>query len=174
MPSPQSKRYCFSTTLTPGHVLSLKNFEASRCKYLVYNQRDASSTIEGFFTLKEKLSATGVRKGLHLVTPLLLEAAKGSSIDIAASYKDGDFVEFGEPPHPGKRTDLHPDVHRVAHSLKPRPTMHQYPTVNEYMEALERQVLQPPCSNLWPSKRKDASSLNSRVKKRKEKDASHN
>ena len=150
MPSPQSKRYCFSTTQTPGHVASLKKFEASHCKYLVYNQ-DAS-TIEGFFTLKEKLSATGVRKALHLVPLPFLEAAKGSSKDIAASYKDGDSVEFGEPPRPGKRTDLYPDVRGVARFSKPTtPDMRQYPTVNEYMEALnQRRDLQPSCTNLPP------------------------
>jgi hypothetical protein len=188
MPSPQSKRYRFSITHSPGHVASIKKFEASHCKYLIYSQRDqrddgewsqmrrigcpcpdgsgctcceTGPTIEGFFTLKEKLSVTGVRKALwfnnnHRLHRLFLEAAKGSSKDLAASYKEGDYVEFGEPPRQGERTDLRPDIHGVAHVVKPtiHLDMRQYPTIHEYNEAIERARIQPTCGKFQRKRRK--------------------
>jgi hypothetical protein len=137
MPCHQSNRYCFTINQNkPIDTIVLERFHAEHCKYLIHLQED--NQIQGFFTLKKKTSITGVTKALlhnrHHHVEMHLSAAKAPSLQIANSYRrdSGNWVEFGSPPYPGKRSDL---------DLNPR----DFATVNEYMAALnKRQRLQPP------------------------------
>jgi len=108
MRSPQSKRFCFTWNNPPSDcALFLENFSESHAAYLVYGKETGESGTphyQGFFTLKNKLSITALRK---LGFTAHLEPTRGTSLQ-AADYckKDGDFVEFGTPPTPGQRSDL--------------------------------------------------------------------
>lgn len=108
MPSPQSTRYCFTWNNPDNGVKpALEKFSELYCKYLVYGNEvgeNGTPHLQGFMTLKKRYRITGLRK---LGLKCHLEVAKGTSIQ-ASDYckKDGDYVEFGTPPTPGKRTDL--------------------------------------------------------------------
>lgn len=107
-PTKQSTRYCFTwNNPDNGTVPFLEAFSTTNCKYLVYGN-EVSSTgtphLQGFFTLPKQLSIVALKRhGMQCH----LEATKGTSLQ-ASEYckKDGDFVEFGTPPRPGKRTDI--------------------------------------------------------------------
>lgn len=102
MPCPQSRRYVFTVDNCPNAVGSLDRFQNEHCMYLIY-RRDKLS-LHGFFTLKRKLSVTSVLKTLPVWMKFQLEPAKGTSKDLVEYYsKYGGYVEFGEPPYPGKR-----------------------------------------------------------------------
>jgi len=104
----QSIRYCFTWNNYVDNVYEiLWDFTQQYCSYMVYGKEVGDSGtphLQGFFTLKKKESIVGLRKkGMDCH----LEATKGTSVQ-AAEYckKDKDFVEFGTPPTPGKRTDI--------------------------------------------------------------------
>jgi hypothetical protein len=111
MPTPQSKRYSFVINNDQPIVATiLDRFQREYCMYLIY-RRDPES-LQGFFTLKRKLSATGVRRALERRTPTLDEWMKELHLGVlketseeAAEHckKDGNYIEFGETPYPGKR-----------------------------------------------------------------------
>jgi len=109
MPSLQSTRFCFTwNNPDDGVKPSLELFYETHCNYLVYgNEVGESGTphLQGFLTLKKKKSITGLKKLLG--SKPHLEVSKGTSLQ-ASDYckKDGDYVEFGTPPTPGKRSDL--------------------------------------------------------------------
>ena len=78
------------------------------CKYIVYGREVAPSSgqrhLQGFIVLNKSSRLSAVKKihpGAHW------EVMKGSHIQ-ASTYckKDGDFVERGTHPNPGKRTDI--------------------------------------------------------------------
>lgn len=103
-----SKRYCFTWNNYEDTVPNfLSSFAGTHCKYLVYGSEVGESGtphLQGFFTT-QKLNRIAALKKLGLLAHL--EPTKGTSLQ-AADYckKDGDYVEFGNPPTPGKRTDL--------------------------------------------------------------------
>jgi len=103
-----SRRYCFIWNNYDGEsIMALHLFWKNSCKYMVYGKEvgaEGTPHLQGFFTLKKLYRIAGLRKeGLSCH----LEPTKGTSLQ-AADYckKDGDYVEFGTPPTPGKRTDL--------------------------------------------------------------------
>lgn len=106
--SRQSCRFCFTwNNPNADHGAFLESFATAHCKYLVYGKEVGESGtphLQGFFTLQTKKSIVALRK---LGMECHLEPTKGTSVQ-ASDYckKDGDFVEFGIPPTPGKRTDL--------------------------------------------------------------------
>jgi Putative viral replication protein/RNA helicase len=108
--SKQAKRYVFTINNYDNDILELlAPFYENHCKYLVYGKEVGANLtphLQGFFTLKDKLTMKGVHKALGF-SALHLEPAKGTSLQ-ASDYckKDGDFIEFGTPPFQGKRTDL--------------------------------------------------------------------
>jgi hypothetical protein len=130
MPHPQSKkskRYCFIiNNASPTVETMLRSFKAKHCKYLVYCRFSEINHLQGFFTLEEKLSVTGVYAAMELSptddpnlpvkgwmqhryfrAQLYLEAAKAKSAHLVAIYKkNGNYIEFGTTPYPGKRNDL--------------------------------------------------------------------
>lgn len=100
-----SRRWCF--TLNNYTDDDVKYFMELECVYLIIG-KEISSTgtphLQGFVTFKMNKRLTGMKK-LHSGTHW--EAAKGNSVQ-AADYckKEGNFLEKGETPSPGKRTDL--------------------------------------------------------------------
>ena len=67
-PTKQSTRYCFTlNNYTDNDIELLRKFYANYCKYLVYGKEVGESGtphLQGFFTLKLKLSMAGVHKAL--------------------------------------------------------------------------------------------------------------
>lgn len=104
----QGKRFCFTWNNYDDKAQPfLEQFYTTHCKYLVYGKEVADTGtphLQGFFTLNQKKRITALRK---LGLACHLEGAKGTSLQ-ASDYckKEGDFVEFGEPPTPGQRNDL--------------------------------------------------------------------
>jgi len=109
MPAKQSLRFCFTWNNPDNGVKpSLEEFHKQHCKYLIYgNEVGESGTphLQGYLTLKKKTTIRGLKKLIG--SKPHLEIANGTSLE-ASEYckKEGDFVEFGTPPTPGKRTDL--------------------------------------------------------------------
>lgn len=164
MPCPQSKRYIFSFTTgqyAPMIVRLMDGFQKDYCMYLIY-RRD-SELLDGFFTLKKKLSVTGVCKGLFVKEPsnikktkavkgLHLEPAKGTSKSLTEYYsRDGEYVEFGETPYPGKRgvKGKKRSVRRVTKSPPtPRPFMPN-PNIEPYTREWYQQFPTHADLNAW-------------------------
>jgi hypothetical protein len=99
MPCPQSKRYCFTIPNKPTVAFSLKLFQAKHCKYSIDHQEreigpqfpiwdgEAYPTyLHGFFTMKKKLSVTGIHKATAL-NFTHLAAANGTSIQILRTIR---------------------------------------------------------------------------------------
>jgi hypothetical protein len=114
----QSTRYCFTISSEPGVEKLLKEFQDGYCRYLIYRLEYETSlpirrTLHGFFTMKKKLSISGIhaalRRKLHFTH---LAAATDTSLEIADRLKKNDnnahieIREYGNP-YPGERTDLH-------------------------------------------------------------------
>ncbi len=103
-----SSRYCFTwNNYNSDAIAAVEKFYEERCQYLIYGKEiSASGTphLQGFFTTKKSNRIPSLRKsGMQCH----LEVTKGTSIQaIAYCKKDEDFVEFGVPPTPGKRSDL--------------------------------------------------------------------
>lgn len=100
-----SKRWCFT----------INNYTGKDCEdvngwpflYLVYGKevgRSGTPHLQGFVTFKSKKRLSGVKK-LHGTAHW--EVTQGTSQQ-AADYckKEGDYVEFGSTPYPGRRSDL--------------------------------------------------------------------
>lgn len=104
-----SKRYCFTWNNPDNGALPLlESFALANCPYLIYGKEVGESGtphLQGFLTLKKTMRLAGLKKALTNAPHF--EAAKGTSLQ-ASDYckKEGDYVEFGIPPTPGKRTDL--------------------------------------------------------------------
>lgn len=103
---------------------------AVRCNYLIYGKEvGASGTphLQGFFTVAKKIGIKELRK---LGMECHLEATKGTSFQ-AMCYckKDGDFVEFGSVPTPGKRTDLESAVDLIQNGVSLHVLAESHPTV---------------------------------------------
>lgn len=104
----QSRRWCFTwNNYAPVAEDICKDF-SEQCNYLVYGKEEGDSGtphLQGFFTLKKQKRLAALKK---VFGPTVhFEIAKGTSLQ-ASEYckKDQDYVEFGTPPTPGKRTDL--------------------------------------------------------------------
>ena len=129
-PTKQSTRHCFTLNNYTDHDIELlRKFYADYCKYLVYGKEVGESGtphLQGFFTLKLKLSMVGVHKALG-TSAIALLAAKGSSAQASTYCKKGEQSheeweslkdsgpnyglnykgeEFGQVPFVGKRCDL--------------------------------------------------------------------
>ena len=129
-PTKQSTRHCFTlNNYTDNDVELLRCFYVECCKYLVCGKEVGESGtphLQGFFTLKLKLSMRGVHKALGTSSIALL-VASGTSFQAATYCKKGEQTkeewdslkesgpnyglnfqgeEFGQVPSPGKRTDL--------------------------------------------------------------------
>ncbi|CAB9516446.1 Replication-associated protein [Seminavis robusta] len=126
----QSTRYCFTlNNYTDNDIELLRDFYANYCKYLVYGKEvgeQGTPHLQGFFTLKTKLSMPAVHKALGTKSIALL-VASGTSFQAATYCKKGQQTkeewnslkdsgpnhglnfkgeEFGSIPSPGKRVDL--------------------------------------------------------------------
>jgi Putative viral replication protein len=116
MPCPQSKRYCFTIPNEPGVDIILKQFKDEHCQYLLYHlERETGPALpglthhclHGFFTMKKKISMTGIHRALRRKHFTHLATATQPSIEIAAYHKKNDnYTEYGTPSFPGERTDL--------------------------------------------------------------------
>lgn len=130
--SSQGKRFCFTwNNFDNGTKPLLEKFYEDHCQYLVFgNEISESGTphYQGFFTLKVKKRLAALKKILGS-TPHF-EVAKGTSIQ-ASDYckKDGDYVEFGTPPTPGKRTDLEAACDAIKDGASMHDVAESHPTV---------------------------------------------
>jgi len=103
----QSKRWCFTVhDWTPDDEELFQNLE---CTYIVYGRETGANGdtphLQGFLTFKQNKRLSALKK-VHATAHW--EAAKGNSLQ-ASDYckkEDSDFYERGDPPTPGKRTDL--------------------------------------------------------------------
>ena len=127
----QSTRCCFTLNNCGDHDIELlRKFYVEFCKCLVHGkevgEQCGTRHLQGFFTLKSKLSMVGVHKALGTKSIALLTAS-GTSAQAAAHCKKGeqpkeewkslkdagpncglnfDGEEFGEVPFAGKRCEL--------------------------------------------------------------------
>lgn len=177
----QTTRYCFTlNNYIDDDIELLRKFHADFCSYLVYGKEvGASGTphLQGFFTLKNKLSMVGVHKALGTKAIALL-VASGTSYHAALYCKKGDQShdewkelkeagpnygvnydgeEFGKIPSPGKRTDLDLLCDAVAEgkSMLEVATIHPASYVRNYRGLANLQALQSPsythetCRGIW-------------------------
>ena len=129
-PTKQSTRYCFTlNNYTDNDIELVRSLYVDYCMYLVYGKevgKCGTPHLQGFFTLKLKLSMKGVHKALGTSSIALL-VASGTSYQAATYCKKGEQAkeeweslkdsgpnfglnfqgeEFGQVPSPGKRIDL--------------------------------------------------------------------
>lgn len=101
----QHRGFCF--TLNNYTEEDLEHMNETTATYLVYGKEVGESGtrhLQGYLYYSKKASFTKVKKFLPRAH---IEVQKGSCQQaIAYCKKDGDYVEIGEPPSQGKRTDL--------------------------------------------------------------------
>ncbi|CAB9525470.1 unknown protein [Seminavis robusta] len=90
----QSTRYCFTiNNYDDEDIECLKPFYVDYCNYLVYGkevgEKELTPHLQGFFTLKTKLSMTGVHKDLGSKN-IALQTAAGTSLQASNYCKKGE------------------------------------------------------------------------------------
>lgn len=101
----KSRAYCFTlNNYTEEEYLEISNIE---CKYMVIGKEVGESGtphLQGYINLENPRSLASLKKSMKRAH---IEVAKGSPLQ-ASQYckKDGNFIEKGNLPAQGKRTDL--------------------------------------------------------------------
>jgi len=101
----RARGWCF--TINNDEFDDLVEILDLECKYLVFGfekGKNGTPHIQGYVIFNNPRDLGGVKK---LLTRAHLEIARGNyEQNYDYCTKDGDFYEFGDPPEPGKRTDL--------------------------------------------------------------------
>lgn len=130
----RSRAFCFTlNNPNAGDRLLLLSF-AQTCVYYVAGNEHSPTTntphLQGYFYLKNGKTIAAVKK-MPAFARAHVEAARGTPKE-ASDYckKDGDFVEHGELPSQGKRTDLESFVSRVEEApLSRRELIKEFPAI---------------------------------------------
>lgn len=102
----RSRGWCFTiNNYTDDDVTKINSFD---CRYMVYGfevGQSGTRHIQGFLYMNNDKTLSAMKKKFHSTAHL--EPQKGTSVQ-ASDYckKDGKFVERGEIPQQGRRTDL--------------------------------------------------------------------
>ena len=113
---PTAAGYCFTlNNYTEDDVTRLRTLPDGTTKYMVFGrERGASGTphLQGYVVFRTRKTLTDVKRLLG--ERIHLERVKGTPQQ-ASEYckKDGDYVESGTLPQPGKRTDLESAIERL-------------------------------------------------------------
>lgn len=105
--NPRSRAWCFTiNNYSDKDDVNIDQLK-SKVKYMIYGKEIGelgTPHYQGYIYLKHQKTFTAMKK---LLEGAHLEVAKSTPINnINYCKKEGDYIEFGEPPQQGKRTDI--------------------------------------------------------------------